>query len=76
MPVVRTFRPHERPDVEVLIGGRWFKGELRQWSVDAEKRWSAQVTWHREAGYTFIDSFPADRIRPDETDPRARRHDP
>ena len=67
MPVVRTYRPDERPDVEVLIDGHWCKSELRQWSVDAEKRWSAQVNWRRQAGETFIDTFPAARIRPDET---------
>ena len=66
MPVVRTFRPHERPDVEVLIDGQWFKGEPRQWSVDAEKHWSAQVTWHRGVGETFISTVPAEQVRPDQ----------
>ena len=66
MPVVRTYRPDERPDVEILVDGQWCKGELRQWSVDAEQRWSAQVTWRREVGHTYIDTFPADRIRLDE----------
>ena len=67
MPVVRTYRPHERPDIEVLIDGHWCKGELRQWSQDGDGQWSAQVNWRRMAGETFIDKFPADRIRLDET---------
>ena len=66
MTVVRTYRPDERPDIEVLIGGQWCKGELRQWSQGADGQWSAQVNWRRRAGETFIDTFPADRIRPDE----------
>jgi hypothetical protein len=66
MPVVRTYRPDQRPDVEILVGGRWCKGELRQWSVDAEKQWSAQVSWRREVGHTYIDTFPAELIRLDE----------
>ncbi len=66
MPVVRTYRPDERPDVEILIDGQWCRGELRQWSV-ADELWSAQVNWRRDVGETFIDTFPADRIRLDET---------
>jgi hypothetical protein len=69
MPVVRTYRPHERPDVEILIDDQWYKGELRQWSVDAEDNWSAQVNWRREAGQTYIDTFSADAIRHDGTEP-------
>lgn len=71
MPVVRTYRPHERPDVEILIDGQWCKGELRQWSVDADENWSGQVNWRREVGQTYIDTFPADRIRQDTEPPTA-----
>lgn len=67
MPVVRTYRPDERPDVEIPIDGQWCKGELRQWSVDGADNWSAQVNWRREVGHTYIDTFPANKIRPDET---------
>ena len=70
MPALRTYRPDERPDVEVLVDGQWCKGELRQWSND-DSNWSAQVQWRRTAGETFIDTFPADRIRPDETSYRS-----
>ena len=68
MPVVRTYRPDQRPDIEVLIDGHWCKGELRQWSKDADGQWSAQVSWRRKAGKTFIDTFPAEDIRLDESD--------
>ena len=65
MPVVRTYRPDERPDIEVLIDGHWCEGELRQWSQDGDGQWSAQVNWRRESGVTYIDTFAADRVRPD-----------
>lgn len=67
MPVVRTYRPDQRPDVEILVDGRWCKGELRQWSVDSQQQWSAQVSWRRRAGQTRIDTFPAEVVRLDET---------
>lgn len=67
MAVVRTYRPDERPDVEILIDGNWCKGELRQWTVDRERNWAARANWRREVGRTYIDTFPADRIRPDES---------
>jgi hypothetical protein len=70
MPVVRTYRPDQRPDVEIWVDGQWCKGELRQWSVDGDKRWSAQVNWRRTTGETYIDTFPADHIRLDETPAR------
>lgn len=67
MPVVRTYRADERPDVEILVDGQWCKGELRQWSVDGSDNWSAQVTWRRQLGQTYIDTIPENRIRPDKT---------
>ena len=30
MPVVRTHRPDQRPDIEILVDGQWCKDELRQ----------------------------------------------
>lgn len=73
MPAVRTYRPDERPDVEVLVNGQWYQGELRQWSADAKGSWSAQVNWRRKGGETFIDTIPAERIRPDESVHRVTR---
>ena len=63
MPAVRTYRPDERPDIEVRVEGHWCKGELRQWSQGADGQWSAQANWRRVAGETYIDTFPVERIR-------------
>jgi hypothetical protein len=66
--VVRTYTPGERPDVEVLVDGQWWPGELRQWSQDEEGNWWANVTWRREPGHTHIDTVPAEQVRPVQTD--------
>ena len=62
MPVVRTYRPDQRPDIEVLVDGHWYEGELRQWSKDDEGQWSAQVNWRRAAGDTLIDTFSTAQV--------------
>jgi hypothetical protein len=64
-PVSRfiVYRPVDRPDVEVWLEGRWWPGELRMWRQDDDGSWRGNVQWHRAAGSTFLDTFPADRIR-------------
>jgi hypothetical protein len=57
-------RPHERPEVKVLVDGAWHYGELRMWTQHADRTWSAQVTWTRAAGENLIGKFPASEIRP------------
>ena len=32
---VHTYPIHQRPDVEVLVDGTWYLGELRQW-IDSD----------------------------------------
>jgi hypothetical protein len=44
MPEAVVYRPADRPDVEVLIGGTWYPGELRMWSPRPEWR---EVVDHR-----------------------------
>lgn len=65
---VRTYKPEERPDVLLLVDEQWHQGELRQWSQDPQGGWWGYVTWRPEPGQTLHDSFPAERIRPDDTD--------
>lgn len=64
--VVRTYPIPDRPDVLVEIDGEWCQGELRQWSQDPDGGWWANVSWRREPGSTFLDTFPAERVKQDE----------
>ncbi|CUR54588.1 hypothetical protein NOCA2190045 [metagenome] len=64
-PVV--YRPAERPEVEVLVDGRWHYGQLRMWTRH-DSGWRAQVTWTRDTAENRIDSFPSERVRKLEPD--------
>lgn len=68
MPTERTYPRGEEPDVEVLVRGTWHRGELRMWE-QRQDGWWGHVVWH-PAGTTEnrFESFPADRIRPSQTD--------
>ena len=59
-----VYKAYERPEVEVLVDGAWFYGELRMWTHDRDGSWSAQVTWTRAAGEHLIDTFAAADVRP------------
>jgi len=60
-----VYKPHERPDVEVLVDGVWFPGELRMWTQRDDGTWSADVRWSEGTGASSrLDTFPADQIRP------------
>ena len=54
MPVVRTHRPDQRPDIEILVDGQWCKGEPRQLRANGNNNGSAQVNWHRRIRVTRI----------------------
>ena len=59
-----VYKPHERPEVEVLIDGTWHYGELRMWTQDNAGAWSAQVTWSRAVAENLIGTFSAGDVRP------------
>lgn len=63
MPVQRVYPPAERPDVEVLVEGTWYAGDLRMWSR-VDDLWIAQVRWNRGPGENLVGNFPEDRVRP------------
>lgn len=67
---VRTYTGLDRPDVEVLVDGRgWVAGEGRMRWQDEGGCWWLEVTYRSaEHNSSEIDSFPADRVRKDETD--------
>lgn len=64
-----TFRPDERPDVLVTVDGVEYPGELRAWQERADGWW-ANVQWRTGPGVMFLDTVPADRVRPDESTER------
>ena len=51
------------PEVEVLVDGTWYFGDLRMWSPVGDSGWEATVTYSLSAGERRIDRFPADRVR-------------
>lgn len=53
-----------RPEVEVIVDGIWYFGELRMWSRRHDGSWWGQVRWSRAPGETMLGSFPADAVRP------------
>ena len=58
-----VYLPAERPEVEVLVDGSWYYGELRIWSRGEDAPWLANVTWGRTHGEHRIDTFPAEDVR-------------
>jgi hypothetical protein len=59
----RVYLPHARPPVEVLVDGRWWRGELRMWTQHRDGSWHAQVLWSDAPKMLRIDTFPDDRVR-------------
>ena len=56
--------PAERPEVEGLVDGVWYPGELRMWTKARDGSWSANVMWSRVSGENRLDTVPADHVRP------------
>lgn len=40
-----TYRPDERPDVEVLVGDTWCPGKLRACTQHDDQSWTADVQY-------------------------------
>lgn len=59
---IHTYPIDQRPDVEVLVDGTWYPGELRQW-IDSAGRRTCDVSWRRAPTQTRIDTFPAETVR-------------
>lgn len=64
-PVHHVYTGWDRKDVEVLVDGTWYRGELRSWDRDTAGQWSGMVTWSAGPAQNYLERFPADRIRPD-----------
>jgi hypothetical protein len=59
-----VYPPADRPEVEVLVDGTWYPGELRMWTQGEDGSWSANVMWSRASGENRLDTFPSDNVRP------------
>lgn len=64
MPEPRVYEPADRPDVEVLIDGTWYPGELRAWYPQPDGTWHGDVMWSAGPAQNRLDTVPAERIRP------------
>jgi hypothetical protein len=59
---VRIYKPHERPDVEVLLDGTWHPGELRgTWRRKGNRL--CKVSWRDRPGMTHLDTVPDEQVR-------------
>src|SRR3954452_7164210 len=60
--IMKVYKPHERPEVEVLVDGTWYRGELRgTWrrgGVDV-----CNVSWRERPGMIRLDTVAAERVR-------------
>jgi hypothetical protein len=64
MPEPVVYRPADRPDVEVLVDGTWYAGELRAWFPLPDGTWEGNVQYSLGPAQNYLDQFPQDRIRP------------
>lgn len=66
----RVYAPADRPLIEVLVDETWRPGELRAWSQREGGAWWGNVSWSAGPGLTYLDTVPAERLRPvaDEND--------
>lgn len=71
MPEARLYRPDERPDVEVLVDGTWWPGELHAWWPHEDGSWEATCSWRTGPAQQFRGRVPYPaRVRPaDDLDP-------
>jgi hypothetical protein len=58
-----TYKPHERPEVEVLVNGVWRPGQLRATWRRRGRRFCS-VSWTEGPGTTRSETLPAARVRP------------
>jgi hypothetical protein len=62
MPEPVVYRAADRPDVEVLIGGTWYPGELRMWPPRSDGTWEGNVMYSTGPA-DRLDTFPQDQIK-------------
>jgi hypothetical protein len=73
MRTARIYAPSERPDVEVLIDGRWCIGEVRAWIPRDDGTWRANVAYRTGPHLVHFATLPASHVRLVDGTPRALR---
>ncbi len=59
-----VYSPADRPEVEVLVDGAWFYGELRMWTQHRDGSWWANVMWSSAVAENRLDTFNAEDVGP------------
>jgi hypothetical protein len=61
----RELAPDERLDVEVLVDGVWYPGQLRAWSRPGAERsgWWGNVSYRTVTGQLIVATVRENRIR-------------
>jgi hypothetical protein len=72
VPEFHVDEPLEAPDVEVEVDGQWWPFEARMRTTHNDGQLTYSVQYHRD-GSTYLDTFPADRVRLDTVDRSQRR---
>jgi hypothetical protein len=63
---LKIYLPQERPDVEVLVDGAWYPGELRgTWRRRCRRQYT--VSFRRTPGLSRLDTVTGDRVRMTDT---------
>jgi hypothetical protein len=55
--------PIDWPDVEVLVDGTWYPGELRAWFPVGDDGWNANVNCRTGVAQQYLATVPADHVR-------------
>jgi hypothetical protein len=67
MPERIIYAPLERPDVEVVVDGTWWPGEVRMATELVDGTWSHSVQYRTGEGQ-FLGTFTDDQVRSDTID--------
>ena len=73
-PVIgrRDYAPADRPEVEVLVNDAWRPGDLRGWTQRRHSGWWGHVEYTMGPAQNYLDTFPADQVRPFELNDELR----
>ena len=58
----RDFSPVDGPDVEVLVDGTWYPGQLRAW-LPRDNGWYGNVEYSTDVGENRLNTVPEHQIR-------------
>jgi hypothetical protein len=66
VPTHHIPKPHERPDVEVLVDGAWCRGEVRMQTQLEDGSWRLEVQYRPPGEHSsYIGTFGVGDVRED-----------